>query len=860
MAAASGRSAGAEGSQGLVGDRKTLLLVEDDAVIGLSESIILRQEGYEVIHVFSGEEAVEAMSAEPCPADLVLMDINLGAGMDGTEAAELILLRRDIPLVFLSSHTEKEVVEKTEGITNYGYIVKNSGPTVLFTSIKMAFKLHEARMGLERSLAERRRIEKALEERLVALTSPLEEGGAALRLEDLFNIEELQEIQDAFAKATGVASLITDVAGHPITRASSFCRLCEDFVRPNSEGRARCEESDSALGLAAEGGGVMRPCLSAGLWDGGTSIMVGDRIVARWLIGQVLDEDADLDKLASYAAVIGADPAAYREALEEVPRMPKGRFQEVCQALSLFARQLSRLAFQNVQQARYISERKAAEETLRASEASLLRAEEAARIGSWSFDLGAGTMEASDGAKRLYGIPHNKDLIANVQKVPLPEYRPLLDGALKDLVEKGKPYDLEFKIRRPSDGRILDIHSSATYDRALNRVFGVIRDVSDRHRELELLRESEAHFREIFQNAAIALLEEDFSGAKRRLDALRAGGVADLEGWLEARPDELCAIISEVRIIHMNMAYRRLLGLGPSTDLSGMSIDVLPTVEPDRLLREFVTFMEGSLSYTEDMGLERRGSKEVALKLLLAIPPEHAEDWSRVFVSFIDMTTEKQQERRLESLVRDKETLMKELEHRVKNSLTLISSLFSLEMDRLPEGEARRVFEEAEERVSTVTSIYDLLSHSSDATSLDSREQIGELVRLFSDTWLGEGARIAITTDVESLPIAIKQAASIGLIINELLTNSLKYAFPSGQPGRIQVTFRRDGQDLRIAVEDNGVGLPPGFDLARSERLGFRLVELLASQYGGRLDLGPGKAGGLRAEVVIPAQAPESGI
>jgi two-component sensor histidine kinase len=266
--------------------------------------------------------------------------------------------------------------------------------------------------------------------------------------------------------------------------------------------------------------------------------------------------------------------------------------------------------------------------------------------------------------------------------------------------------------------------------------------------------------------------------------------------------------------------------------------------------------MEGSLSYTEDMGLERRGSKEVALKLLLAIPPEHAEDWSRVFVSFIDMTTEKQQERRLESLVRDKETLMKELEHRVKNSLTLISSLFSLEMDRLPEGEARRVFEEAEERVSTVTSIYDLLSHSSDATSLDSREQIGELVRLFSDTWLGEGARIAITTDVESLPIAIKQAASIGLIINELLTNSLKYAFPSGQPGRIQVTFRRDGQDLRIAVEDNGVGLPPGFDILASASMGWQLISMLAIQLGAKLEAGATPGGGCTVAVTFPKVAP----
>jgi DNA-binding NarL/FixJ family response regulator len=73
--------------------------------------------------------------------NLILMDIDLGDGMDGTEAAEIILSRHDIPLVFLSSHTEPEIVRKTDGITSYGYIVKNSGETVLLASIKMAFRL-----------------------------------------------------------------------------------------------------------------------------------------------------------------------------------------------------------------------------------------------------------------------------------------------------------------------------------------------------------------------------------------------------------------------------------------------------------------------------------------------------------------------------------------------------------------------------------------------------------------------------------------------------------------------------------------------------------------------------------------------
>ncbi|HAE87916.1 TPA: histidine kinase, partial [Candidatus Marinimicrobia bacterium] len=124
---------------------KKILLVEDETLIAMHEQMILEDYGYSVMVVSSGESAIESVQNTP-DIDLILMDINLGDGIDGTEAARQILAEHDIPLVFLSSHTEREVVEKTEGITSYGYIVKNSGETVLIASIKMAFRLFSARM------------------------------------------------------------------------------------------------------------------------------------------------------------------------------------------------------------------------------------------------------------------------------------------------------------------------------------------------------------------------------------------------------------------------------------------------------------------------------------------------------------------------------------------------------------------------------------------------------------------------------------------------------------------------------------------------------------------------------------------
>jgi len=125
---------------------KTLLLVEDDILIAMQEQRDLEDFGYHVRSAYSGEEAVEIFSGPEEPEiDLILMDIDLGSGILGTEAASLILEKRDIPIVFLSSHIEPAIVEKTEQVSSYGYVVKNSGTTVLDASIKMAFKLFESR-------------------------------------------------------------------------------------------------------------------------------------------------------------------------------------------------------------------------------------------------------------------------------------------------------------------------------------------------------------------------------------------------------------------------------------------------------------------------------------------------------------------------------------------------------------------------------------------------------------------------------------------------------------------------------------------------------------------------------------------
>jgi PAS domain S-box-containing protein len=131
-------------------EKKVILLVEDEAIVAMTESMELKSYGYDVIHVLNGHKAIEAVNNTTKTIDLILMDINLGNNLDGTEIAKIILKDHDIPLLFLSSYTERAIVNKTENITFYGYVVKDSGIIVLDASIKMAFRLHEANQNLKK--------------------------------------------------------------------------------------------------------------------------------------------------------------------------------------------------------------------------------------------------------------------------------------------------------------------------------------------------------------------------------------------------------------------------------------------------------------------------------------------------------------------------------------------------------------------------------------------------------------------------------------------------------------------------------------------------------------------------------------
>jgi len=162
--------------------QKVILLVEDEIATVITEQKNLEKYGYKVILAHSGKEAIKTLKLNPT-IDLIIMDVDLGNGMDGTEAAEIILKEQDIPILFMFSHMEPELVQKTGNITTYGYILKNSGIPVIDASIKMAFKLFDAKKKL--------RVEK---ENLHAVNEQMEANYEQLKVSE----QELRKSEDKF--------------------------------------------------------------------------------------------------------------------------------------------------------------------------------------------------------------------------------------------------------------------------------------------------------------------------------------------------------------------------------------------------------------------------------------------------------------------------------------------------------------------------------------------------------------------------------------------------------------------------------------------------------------------------------------
>lgn len=201
-----------------------------------------------------------------------------------------------------------------------------------------------------------------------------------------------------------------------------------------------------------------------------------------------------------------------------------------------------------------------------------------------------------------------------------------------------------------------------------------------------------------------------------------------------------------------------------------------------------------------------------------------------------DISYEKKNQERLKVIINEKDSLLKEIHHRVKNNLQVISSLLSLQMEFVDDLKSYELFRESRNRVKSMAMVHEKLYLSDKMSHIDfydfTEKLISELSALYSTN-----NQITKKIRVDSIQISIDTAVPLGLILNELISNSIKHAFPLGRVGELEVNLCKLNDDLELIVRDNGVGFPDDVDLKKPKTLGLQLVNILVKQLNGRIEL-----------------------
>ena len=280
-------------------------------------------------------------------------------------------------------------------------------------------------------------------------------------------------------------------------------------------------------------------------------------------------------------------------------------------------------------------------------------------------------------------------------------------------------------------------------------------------------------------------------------------------------------------LLEVNQAYCQVSGYS-ERELLSKSITDLEAVER----REHtLTHIEKVMTLGEDRFETRHLRKDgSSFEVEISVQYKHEEGDS--LIAFLrDITGRRQAEEHIRKSLAEKEILLRELHHRTKNNMGIIIALLNLQEADINDERVRTAFSDVRDRIRSMALVHQKLYEGNDLSHLNLKDYIIDLAGLLTESYLVSPAGMSVTTDMQDVFVLIDTAIPCGLILNELMTNALKYAFPGGRPGEIKVHLRRleDGE-IQLGVADSGIGLPPGFDIKKDGHMGLQTIVSLGEQ------------------------------
>ena len=811
--------------------RKNILLVEDEILIAMGKQQELEKYGYTVQHVNTGKKAV-ALSKDNNEIDLILMDIDLGRGIDGTEAAALILEEHSIPIVFMSSHTEPEIVEKTEKITSYGYVVKSSSITVLDASIKMAFKLFNA----NKKILEGRDL---LQKTVDGVNDPI-----LLIDKDFRVLMSNKAVKDNYDYNKEFCYQISHDQNTPCDNEDHPCVLHEVFetkqtiktqhIHTNKKGEKHTVEL------------IVTP-----LFEDGKLVAVIE--TSHDITEHLKFEELLLEREEHFRDLYLNAPIGY-QSLDK-----NGNFIEVnpvlCELLGYKKEELIGKPFTQVLD----------KETAREIPGRFSNFVTTGRIDGLSFDFmtksgkvipteidGRIAYDDQGNFKQTHCIikditKHNqeKDLIRSLYNKnkaiieAIPDIIMEVDenkvytwaneagysffgndviGKEASYYFKGEQetYDLVSPIfegsedtiyienwqhRKDGQSRLLAWWCKALKDLegTVTGTISIARDITDSRHYEEILKANEERYHQMFENTnAVKLIIDPSNG----------------------------------QIRESNTAAQIFYGYDKQT-LNSMKIteiNLLPDYEVNNEIQQAKMGKKNLFNFRHRLATGEIRNVEVYSGPVLI------EGESLLYSIIHDVTDRKLAENLVKRQLEEKEIILKEVHHRIKNNIASIGSLLFLQAQSTDSPEVQSALQDAIGRVNSMQVLYEKLLLTDNYQVTSAMEYLTNLIDQIIDLF-PDNIGITVEKQIDDFQLDSKRLIPMGIIVNELLTNIIKYAFTVKNNGLIQISLTENNGNVILTIQDNGEGLPTGFDIDTQTGFGLMLVKMLSEQLDGNFTI-----------------------
>lgn len=453
-----------------------------------------------------------------------------------------------------------------------------------------------------------------------------------------------------------------------------------------------------------------------------------------------------------------------------------------------------------------ITEHKTLEEKLKRREVEfhteykkLLRAQRVAEIGIWENNLKTNDLHWTEEMYVILGFNPNEPVnLEEVIKIfpteELKRFQQAVDGAINDNI----PYSMDYKIVRP-DGIVRYIHDEGQIIRdesgKAKTMFGTTQDVTRRKMVEKSLKDSESKFRNL----------------------------------IETTPDMIWEIDKKGKFKYISPQSSDILGYTPQEIIGKNMFSFIAPEAVERIKKLFSTHINNfDKINTLEVPSCRKDGNEITLEIRSVRASDDKDNHDGFQGIARDITERNMATNQLKASIKEKDILLQEIHHRVKNNMQIISSLLNLQITYLNDDEAVNLLKESQNRVRSMAIIHEKLYQSNDFTKINLTEYINSLVNgLFYSYSIKN--HINSTINVDDVELNIETAVPLGLILNELISNCLKHGFPNGD-GEIYIKLKNLDDKYEMVVGDNGIGFPKELNFQNTDSLGLQLVNNLVNQ------------------------------